>query len=136
MSKVNPSGELQETFLRAACAVALISAVTGYKYNPKVGEGRLKGCDARRQEGRQRAQCGDMECLKLTMGCDFHLPPFAGMYRAPDDGQRLVPAPVALQPRRRALHVCQWGEWRGLIRTSVVAATAHDDMCTCLLLPD
>lgn len=39
MSKVNPSGELQETYLRAACAVALISAITGYKYNPKVGEG-------------------------------------------------------------------------------------------------
>lgn len=34
--KVNQCGELQDRHLRAACAVALVSAVTGYRYNPKV----------------------------------------------------------------------------------------------------
>ena len=36
MVKVNPSGELRERHLTAAVAVALVSAVTGYRYHPKV----------------------------------------------------------------------------------------------------
>lgn len=43
-TKVNPAGELRETYLGAAVAVGLISAVTGYRYNKKVGRHPAFAC--------------------------------------------------------------------------------------------
>jgi hypothetical protein len=38
MTHTNPGGELYESHLGAAYAVALAAAVTGYRHNPKVGQ--------------------------------------------------------------------------------------------------